>query len=318
MKNPNMTANAYIDTRSPLHNEQSVSSDAAEPGTEQQATGIVVRKQPFDNTRDTDYFFASSGHAEALSRLGFLVDDRNMGMGLLTGEIGCGKTVTRTMLHRQLARPVHMVVSLENCLLEFDDLLLEIISQMRGERATSAELPDRYSRLTTFKQVLMRRVAEPGRHLVILLDEAQQLSHASIEALKGLTNIASERQNFLTLILIGQPELRSSIRQLPQVDQRISLRYHLNAMSHDETRRYLEHRLQVAGLQGPVPFEDAAVRLLFESSGGVPREINRICKLALDHARANKLSMLDADIINSVTDDLRRHGGLLDPCAIPA
>jgi general secretion pathway protein A len=312
-----MTVEAHIEPQAAL---DSAPHDHPAEGTaaQGQAPGIVLREQPFDNTRDTNYFFASSGHAEALSRLRFLVEDRNMGIGLLTGEIGCGKTVTRTMLHRQLTQPAHIVVSLENCLLEFDDLLLEIISQMRGERVTSAELPDRYSRLSTFKQVLMRRVAESNRHLLILLDEAQQLSPASIEALKSLTNIASERQNFLTLVLIGQPELRSTIKQLRQVDQRVSLRYHLNAMSHDETRRYLEHRLQVAGLQGPMPFEPEAVQLLFEASGGVPREINRVCKLALDHARANRLARLDATVINSVSDDLRRHGGLLDPCAMPA
>jgi len=327
-----MTVNATSDPQLPLqdsHNRPAAAKinvqDAVDLamgclayGDDRPDTGIVLREQPFDNTRDTNYFFASSGHAEALSRLSFLVEDRNMGIGLLTGEIGCGKTVTRTMLHRQLAKPTHIVVSLENCLLEFDDLLLEIISQMRGERATSAELPDRYSRLATFKQTLMRQVAESNRHLVILLDEAQQLSPASIESLKSLTNIASERQNFLTLILIGQPELRNTIRQLRQVDQRVSLRYHLNAMSFDETRRYLEHRLQVAGLQGPMPFDTDAVRLLFEASGGVPREINRICKLALDHARAHDLALLDAAIINSVTDDLRRHGGLLDPCVMPS
>ena len=312
MKNLKMTANASISPQTALPGSQPAIS------VDQQPAGIVLQQQPFDNTRDSNYFFASSGHAEALSRLNFLVEDRNMGIGLLTGEIGCGKTVTRTMLHRQLARPAHIVVSLENCLLEFDDLLLEIISQMRSQRATSAELPDRYSRLSAFKQILMRQVAEPNRHLVIMLDEAQQLSQASIEALKGLTNITSERQNFLTLILIGQPELRNTIRQLRQVDQRVSLRYHLNAMSHDETRCYLEHRLQVAGLQGPMPFDADAVRLLFEASGGVPREINRICKLALDHARANGLTVLDAGIINSVTDDLRTHGGLLDPCVMPS
>ena len=310
-----MTANA------PIH-PQASQPDAPGPVTagaaEQQPAGIVLQEQPFDNTRDTNYFFASSGHAEALSRLNFLVEDRNMGIGLLTGEIGCGKTVTRTMLHRQLAQPAHIVVSLENCLLEFDDLLLEIISQMRGERVSSTELPDRYSRLSTFKQTLMRQVADSNRHLVILLDEAQQLSPATIESLKSLTNIASERQNFLTLIFIGQPELRNTIRQLRQVDQRVSLRYHLNAMSCDETRCYLEHRLQVAGLQGPIPFDADAVRLLFEASGGVPREINRICKLALDHARTNNLTLLDASLINSVTDDLRRHGGLLDPCVMPS
>ncbi|MDH3831699.1 MAG: AAA family ATPase, partial [Gammaproteobacteria bacterium] len=203
MKNLKMTANASISPQTALPGSQPAIS------VDQQPAGIVLQQQPFDNTRDSNYFFASSGHAEALSRLNFLVEDRNMGIGLLTGEIGCGKTVTRTMLHRQLARPAHIVVSLENCLLEFDDLLLEIISQMRSQRATSAELPDRYSRLSAFKQILMRQVAESNRHLVIMLDEAQQLSQASIEALKGLTNITSERQNFLTLILIGQPELRN-------------------------------------------------------------------------------------------------------------
>lgn len=278
--------------------------------------GIVLRAQPFDNTRDTNYFFASSGHAEALARLTFLIEDRNMGIGLLTGEIGCGKTITRTMLHRQLAKPAHAVVSLENCLLKFDDLLLEIISQLRGKRADAVELPDRYSRLAAFKQLLMRRIAEAGSHLVILLDEAQQLDAASIEALKGLTNIASERQNFLTLVLIGQPELRGTLRQLPQVDQRVGLRYHLNALSHDETRSYLEHRLQVAGLAGPVPFDAGAVQCLFEASGGVPREINRICKLALEHARASGRANLDAHAIRSITGDLQRHRGLLDACAI--
>ena len=108
-----MTANASIKPQAALNTDQSDTSpaDAVSQG---QAPGIILREQPFDNTRDTNFFFASSGHAEALSRLSFLVEDRNMGMGLLTGEIGCGKTVTRTMLHRQLTRPEHIVVSLEN------------------------------------------------------------------------------------------------------------------------------------------------------------------------------------------------------------
>ena len=91
-------------------------------------------RQPFDNTRDTRYFFPASGHVEALSRLLFLAEDRNMGMGLLTGEIGSGKTLLRTVLHARIGGDQHLRVSIENGLLDFDDLLLEIISQMRGER----------------------------------------------------------------------------------------------------------------------------------------------------------------------------------------
>ena len=287
---------------------------AREP--ESPAAGIALREQPFDNTRDTRYFFASEGHAEALSRLRFLAADRNMGMGLLTGEIGSGKTLVRTLLNRELARPDYMVVSLENCLLDFDGLLLEIISQMRGERVGVNEMPDRYTRLSSFKQLLMRRVAEPSRHLLVLLDEAQQLSPANLEALRALTNIASERQNFLTLVLIGQPDLRNTVRGLPQIDQRIGLRYHLGALSYDDTRQYLEHRLEVAGFQGRGLFDEAALGLLFETSGGIPREINRVCKLALDHARANALPSVTARVVESVTDDRQVHGGLFDPCAL--
>ncbi len=272
-------------------------------------------RQPFDNTRDTRYFFHSSGHAEALSRLLFLAEDRNMGMGLLTGEIGSGKTLLRTVLHSRLGGEQHLRVSVENGLLGFDDLLLEIISQMRGERVEARDLADRYSRLSTFKRLLTELVANRDRHLVVLLDEAQQLDPASLDALKGLTNIASERQNFLTVILIGQPELRQRVRRLPQVDQRISLRYHLGALAQDEIEPYLRHRLEVAGYQGRFPFSAEAMELLHRSSRGIPREINRIGKLALEHVRNQGLGDFDEAVIATVVKDLRRHGGLFEASA---
>ncbi len=269
-------------------------------------------RQPFDNTRDTRYFFPSSGHAEALSRLLFLVEDRNMGMGMLTGEIGSGKTLLRTVLHARLGTDQYLRVSIENSLLRFDELLLEIISQMRGERVDSRELADRYSRLSAFKRLLTELVANRDRHLVLLLDEAQQIDPDSLDALKGLTNISSERQNFLTIILIGQPELRQRLRQLPQVDQRISLRYHLAALERAELADYLHHRLSVSGYQGGFPFSAAAMNLLYRASRGIPREINRIGKLALEHVRNQGLSEFDEKVIATVVEDLRRHGGLFE------
>lgn len=272
-------------------------------------------RQPFDNTRDTRYFFPASGHVEALSRLLFLAEDRNMGMGLLTGEIGSGKTLLRTVLHARIGGDQHLRVSIENGLLDFDDLLLEIISQMRGERVESRELADRYSRLAAFKRLLTELVANRDRHLVILLDEAQQLDPASLDALKGLTNIASERQNFLTLILIGQPELRQRVRKLPQVDQRISLRYHLGALEEGELTAYLTHRLEVAGYQGPFPFSARALEGLYRASRGIPREVNRIGKLALEHIRTQGLTRFSEEVIATVVRDLRRHGGLFEASA---
>lgn len=267
---------------------------------------------PFDNTRDTRYFFPSTGHAEALSRLLFLAEDRNMGMGLLTGEIGSGKTMLRTVLHARLSPETHTRVSIENSLLGFDDLLLEILSQIQGQRLRAGDYPDRYTRLAAFKRLLTEQIAGHGRHLVILLDEAQQLDLQSLDALKGLTNIASERQNFLTLILIGQPELRDHLRQLPQVDQRVSLRFHLAAMTADEIREYVRHRLAVSGYRGEFPFDPEALDALFRASRGIPREVNRICKIALEHVLAGGMGRFTGAAVDTVVEDLRRHGGLFD------
>ena len=280
--------------------------------SEQQLTAHNPPAPPFDNTRDTRYFFASAGHAEALSRLLFLAEDRNMGMGLLTGEIGSGKTMLRTVLHARLSPETHVRVSIENSLLGFDDLLLEILSQIQGQRLRAGDYPDRYSRLAAFKRLLTEQIAGHGRHLVILLDEAQQLDLPCLDAVKGLTNIASERQNFLTVILIGQPELRERLRHLPQVDQRVSLRFHLAALTADETREYVRHRLGVAGYQGELPFDPQALDALFRASRGIPREVNRICKIALEMVLAQGLGRFTVPAIATVIDDLRSHGGLFD------
>jgi len=272
---------------------------------------------PFDSTRDTRYFFPSAGHAEALSRLQFLADDRNMGMGLLTGEIGSGKTLLRTVLHSRLSPESHVRVSIENGLLDFDDLLLEILSQVQSQRLRASDYPDRYSRLAAFKRLLTEQVVGRGRHLVILLDEAQQLDLRCLDAIKGLTNISSERQNYLTVILIGQPELRGHLRRIPQVDQRVSLRFHLTALTAEETGEYIRHRLAVAGYRGPFPFDDQALDNLFDASHGIPREINRICKIALEHVLAQDLGRFTGPAIATVVDDLRRQGGLFDAAADP-
>lgn len=273
----------------------------------------TLERQPFDNTRDPRCFYASSGHAEAISRLRFLIDDRNMGLGMLTGEIGCGKTISRTVLQKELPQDEYTMVSIENGMLDFDGLLLEILSQIRRERVASGDYPDRYSRLSAFKQTLMRNVVEAGKHLVILIDEAQSLGNTELDALKALTNISSERRNFITIILIGQPELRQRVKAMPQVDQRISLRYHLNPLSPSETLHYIAHRMHSAGLEGPLPISREAVERLAEVSAGIPREINRIGKLALEHAIAHQQRVISSYSVRVVAGDLVRQGGLNDP-----
>lgn len=264
---------------------------------------------PFDNTRDTRFFYESKEHAEALSRLVYIAEDKTMGMGMLTGEIGCGKTITRTVFANRLDKNQFKVVTLENSLLDFDDLLLEIISQIRNERVSPSQFPDRYSRIAEYKRLLILEVANQDKHLIIVLDEAQQFTNTALDSIKGLSNISSERVNYATIILIGQPELRDRIKMLPQVDQRISLRFHINALSKDEVARYLIYRLRTSGLQGRLPFTREAVDHIARVSQGIPRNVNRICKHSLEHAELNDLSRIDFQTVRLVTSDIDTHSG---------
>lgn len=269
-------------------------------------TGLI---SPFDNTRDTRFFFESKVHAEALSRLLYIASDKTMGMGMLTGEIGAGKTLTRTVFANHLPSESYRVVAIENGLLEFDDLLLEIISQLKGERASSQQFPDRYSRLAEYKRLLINEIAQIGKHLIVIIDEAQQLSDYDLDALKGLSNISSERLNYATLILVGQPELRERIRTYPQLDQRIALRYHINPMSPADVTSYLLHRLRRAGLRGKAPFTKDAAELIARVSGGIPRAINRISKLSLEYCEGESLDQVTKSIVELIVNDLVDQSG---------
>jgi general secretion pathway protein A len=283
----------------------------AQGGGQQVEAGITAKGhgakaglgRPFDNTRNTRFFFASSEHAEALARLAFVAADGNMGIALLTGEIGCGKTLVQTVLRKELLASRYVSVVVENGLLSFDELLLEFTSQMRGQRIMPADLPDRYSRLAAFKETLVEATSRGARHLMLVIDEAQQLDVDTIDALKGLTNIAPEQRNLMTLLLVGQPEIRSTLEHLPHVDQRIGMRYHLNALSREDTRAYVEHRLRVAGAAAQPPFDEDAMGALYAVSRGVPRQINRIAKLALDRAVARRLPRVGADLVERISAD---------------
>ena len=270
---------------------------------------LIDLRSPFDNTRDTRFFYESKAHAEALSRLLYMAADRTMGMGMLTGEIGAGKTITRTVLANQLDPTEFKVVAIENGLLGFDDLLLEIISQIRGERVHSRDYPDRYQRISEYKRLLITEVARDNKHLIILLDEAQQVADSDLDALKGLANISSERENYATVILVGQPELRERVKALPQLDQRVLLRFHINAMAPEEVASYLIHRLKMSGFRGRVPFTREAVDQIARESCGIPRMVNRISKLALEYASSQSLDRITRMTVNAIVADLKSHSG---------
>ena len=160
-----------------------------------------------------------------------------------------------------------------------------------------------------FRQQLDYIYYEEKRHLVIVFDEAQQIDDAVLDEVKNLTNLSTKSENLLTIFLVGQPELREKVRRLRQVDQRIFLRFHLNNLDFNGTVKYIQHRLRVAGLDKGGIFSSLGYELIFRSTGGVPREINRLCKIALNYGFAQNLSEISREDIQVILDDIQAQAG---------
>jgi general secretion pathway protein A len=275
-----------------------------------------LHEKPFEELCNTRFFFESDDHREALDRMLYVVNDRNMNMGLLTGEVGCGKTITKSVFECSLPRHHFEVVGFENSNFSFLDILYDVVSRTTFRDArlaldsetAQATRDDKYILMALFKKKLETLVYEEKRHLVLIFDEAQQMENEVLDEVKNLTNITSETQNYLTIFFVGQPELREKIRTLKQVDQRIFLRFHLNTLDYNSTAKYVHHRLRIAGLENLGIFTDTALETIFRATGGVPREINRLCKLALSYGFAQELPEIGADDIGLILDDMRKHG----------
>ncbi len=266
-----------------------------------------LRERPFEILTDPRFYYASREHREALARLSYLVDQQSMYFGMLTGEIGSGKSITRRVFTAGIDWQRHYVVEFENSGFSFAELIIQLLLKSGHNRrdldetAGLARLFEHVAILATELQRLQRR------QLVLIFDEAQDLSTENLLHLKRLSNLNGEMEGRITIILIGQPELREQIAALPPLDQRISLRFHLPNLDADEVPSYLESRLTVAGHASGRLFTAEAADLLFRASRGIPREINRLAKLSLESAAAEGEPLVDAGQVQRVVEDLRRH-----------
>jgi general secretion pathway protein A len=235
-------------------------------------------EKPFAITPDPRYLFMSERHAEALAHLLYGINEAG-GFIQLTGEVGTGKTtVVRSLLERM---PGHADVAvILNPQLTPVEFVLTICEElgifMRDEDASS---------IKDLVDLLNKRLLEShakGRRVVVIVDEAQNLSPETLEQVRLLTNLETASQKLLQIILIGQPELREVLDrvELRQLAQRITGRYHLDPLSKSETASYVNHRLKVAGANGEI-FSAAALREVHRLSKGIPRIINVICDRAL-------------------------------------
>lgn len=237
-----------------------------------------LAEKPFAITPDPRYLFLSGRHAEALAHLVYGIDEAG-GFIQLTGEVGTGKTTVIRSLLARAPQNAELALIL-NPRMEEAEFMLTVCEELGigvpdDALGSVKELSDILSRY------LLRAHAE-GRRVVLVVDEAQNLTPELLEQVRMLTNLETESQKLLQIILIGQPELREVLSRydLRQVAQRITGRYHLQPLSRPETLAYVKHRLRVAGATADL-FTGGALRALHHASGGVPRLINIIADRAL-------------------------------------
>jgi general secretion pathway protein A len=254
------------------------------------------QKYPFENVPDPEFMFYSPEHKEALTRLLYAVK-RNKGAVLLTGEVGCGKTMLSRVFIQQLAESEFDIGLITNPSLSPIDFLKEALNQI-GLNSQSNSKPELLNTLN----IAMVENMKKGRSTLFVIDEAQMISGETSEEIRLLLNFQLNDRFLLTLVLIGQPELRDKIRAFKQLDQRIANRYHLNPLNIENTRSYIAMRLEKAG-QAKSIFTPGAVDEIYNHSEGVPRVINNICDLALLVGFSMKISEIDVDTIRKVIKD---------------
>ncbi|MDT8390277.1 MAG: AAA family ATPase [Lentisphaeria bacterium] len=232
---------------------------------------------PFNITPDPKYLFFSDQHREALNHLLFGIQERK-GFIQLTGEVGSGKTTTCRAFFNHLDPEKYITALILNPVLTPSEMLRAILYEMNVPGVSDDHLKN-YSLLNAF---LLKQV-KAGVDVVLVIDEAQNLSMELLEQVRLLSNLETDNQKLIQIILMGQPELKRTLEDpsMRQLRQRITVRYHLGALSKDETRRYLEHRMTVAGSKGVPRFDTGAVNVILRKSGGIPRMINALADKAL-------------------------------------
>lgn len=263
------------------------------------ASFFGLNEKPFSITPDPRYLYLSRRHAEALAHLLYGITDSG-GFIQLTGEVGTGKTTVVRSLLEQL--PEHAEVALVlNPRLSPQEFLLTICDELH------VPVPDRGSQKSVV-DALNRHLLEAhaaGRRVVLIVDEAQNLSAEVLEQIRLLTNLETAKQKLLQIILIGQPELRDVLARsdLRQLAQRITGRYHLEPLEPDELRAYVRHRLEVAGTRAEI-FSPGAMKALHQVSGGVPRLVNVIADRALLGAWSQETTTVSAGLTRKAADEV--------------
>lgn len=259
------------------------------------------KELPFNITADPDFFFPSARHVDAFENLRFGITQRK-GILVLTGEIGTGKTILiRTLLAQNPPNTKTALVLSPN----MSDL--ELLKSIVKDFGISGKLTSKYALINALNEFLLHE-NQRGNNAVIIIDEAQNLSIRAMESIRLLSTLETTKEKLLQVILVGQPELYRKLRlpALRQLNQRITVRFHLEPLSKSETELYIPHRLRVASLahESTVRFTEEAISAIHEHSAGAPRMINILCDRALLAGFIKELFVIDKDVVNHCAEEV--------------
>jgi putative secretion ATPase (PEP-CTERM system associated) len=263
-----------------------------------------LRERPFALSPDPDYLYPSRVHREALSYLRYGIEGQ-AGFVVITGEIGSGKTTLLQTLLRELDRET-TVARLVNTMLDPTELLESILIDFGLE--PEPRKPGMLRQLADF--LVSERSA--GRLVLLVVDEAQNLSPAALEEIRMLSNLETEKSKLVHIVLVGQPDLRTKLEQpdLEQLRQRVTVSYHLGPLDEDETAAYINHRLRRAAMGAPLEFPAAVSEVVHRRSGGVPRLINVICDAILLFGYGADRQTIDLALADEALAELETTGVL--------
>jgi general secretion pathway protein A len=258
-----------------------------------------LREYPFNMTPDPQFLFLSHNHRIALDVLRYGITERK-GFIVITGEIGAGKTtLCRALLNSLDARTKTALIL--NPALTDTQMLRSICEEFRLQPAKTTK-KDLYDALNAF---LLRELAA-NHNVALIIDEAQHLRPSVLEGIRLLSNLETEKEKLLQIVLVGQPELGELLGRpdLRQIKQRVALRHHVLPLVYKELGEYINHRLRVAGSDGTIEWTTAAQLLIFKYSLGVPRLINLLCDRVLLAGYLAETTVIEAPLVEQAIEDL--------------